>query len=262
MFRADLLVPYGYQRQTVTLGWLRTWLLVHHHPEYVERLVAWLDDRDGQIGVGGGWRATQPTKPGFAPEGKSFHQDQTFADGFVGAAAVDLVARNGANVHRAPWWSEVPEQYSDEADEWGVHCNLEQGTANPEPWHMQPIEIDGWQRWVNAGRPAPAPAYPFPGRLPPTPDPIPPSPDEEDDIMYIQRDDEGRWRIGDGVIQTMYPADDDEVVVWAIRRAERAGRPLLTMDDQTMAVTPVTELAHVKKVGPRVIRSLGRGGAG
>lgn len=154
----SLQVPFGYQRALVSLGWLQDWLLVHHHPEYVRRLVAWLESQGGDIGVGGGWRYVQPDKSGFAPEGKSFHQDQSYADGFVGACAVDLVHRNGTNIHRAPYWSEVPAQGSKDAQVWGVHCNV-----SAEPWHMQPVEIDGWQSWVYAGRPAPKPNYPIPG---------------------------------------------------------------------------------------------------
>lgn len=80
--------------------------------------------------------------------------------------------------------------------------------------------------------------------------------------MFIQLDPQGRYRIGNGIHQTMYEADDHEVVVWAIRRAQRAGRPLLTLDGNTLAVTEVTELAHIKQASDRAIRSLGRGGAG
>lgn len=176
-----LLVPFGYGTALRTLEQVRAWLLEHHHPEYVERLVAWLSSKGGKIGVGGGWRAggAQPNKPGFAPEGKSFHQDQNFADGFCGAAAVDLVARNGASVHRAPTWNEVPAQGSAEAKTWGVHCNVgSPGQVGSEPWHIQPIELDGWQTWWNQGRPAPRPNYPFPGRGAPTPPP-PPDPKPE-----------------------------------------------------------------------------------
>jgi hypothetical protein len=155
----DLLTPFGYSRSVKSLRDLRLWLLAHHHPEYVRRLLAWLDAQNGKVGVGGGWRAdgTQPTASGFAPEGKSFHQNQQYRDGFIGAAAVDLVVRNGVNVHRAPTWSEVPRQGSIAAQLWGVHCNID-----TEPWHMQPVEIDGWQSWYNAGRPAPRAGYPLP----------------------------------------------------------------------------------------------------
>jgi hypothetical protein len=141
---------------------MRAWLLVHHHPEFVRRLMAWIESKQGQVGVGGGWRATgaQPARDGFAPEGRSFHQNQTFNDGFIGAAAVDLVARDGPDVnfnHDGVAWSMVPRQGSADAKKWGVHCNIDS-----EAWHMQPVEIDGWQSWVNAGRPAPKAGYPIP----------------------------------------------------------------------------------------------------
>lgn len=165
-YNPELRVPFGYRTARITLGELRDWLLVHHHPEFVRRLLAWLTHKGGFVGVGGGYREVQPDKDGFAPEGKSFHQDQTYSDGFVGAAAVDLVVVNGNNVHRAPRWSDVPAQGSAEAKTWGVHCNV--GT---EPWHMQPIEIDGWQSWKDAGSPAPEKNYPIPGDASPVPSP-------------------------------------------------------------------------------------------
>lgn len=186
-FRPDLSTPFGYGRDFVTLAWLYDWLLEHHEPEYVERLIAYLDHRDGLVGVGGGWRATQPVKPGFAPPGKSFHEDQTFCNGFVGAAAIDGVRRDpNGGVHLTPRWGDFPEQYTPESIVWGIHANLQQTSSNPEPWHIQPIEIDGWQSWVNDGRPAPAVGYPFPGRTPqPTPDPAPvPEPPEEDEMSH------------------------------------------------------------------------------
>lgn len=169
----DLIVPHGYGTATRRLAAeVRPWLLEHHHPEYVARLVAWLAKQDGLIGVGGGWRAVQPDRPGFAPKGRSFHGDQRFASGFVGAAAVDLVARNGNAGHRAPSWDEVPRQGSTEATRWGIHCNV-----GGESWHCQPIEIDGWRSWVDNGRPDPRAGYPFPGRgqAPPPPGPAPAS---------------------------------------------------------------------------------------
>lgn len=165
-------VPFGYGTQTRSLGELRTWLLVHHHPEYVRRLIPWLASKGGVVGVGGGWRATgaQPNKPGFAPEGKSFHQDQRFADGFVGAAAVDLVAADGPdgnNVHDMVAWSMVPRKGSAEAARWGLHCNV-----STESWHMQPTEFSGYDSWVRAGRPAPAAGYQLPDDPTPTPAPV------------------------------------------------------------------------------------------
>lgn len=198
MFDPTLRIPYGYSRGYKTLAEVETWLLVHYHPEYIRRLLAWLSSRRGLVGIGGTWRAdgTQPDKPGFAAEGKSFHQNQQYADGFIGACAVDLVCPNGAGVHRAPTWDEVPRQGGFTASLWGVHCNID-----TEPWHMQPIEVDGWQSWINAGSPAPRPNYPLPGG---PPAPIPPPVSKEiivsaDGYIYAaKRSANGSWWVGDG----------------------------------------------------------------
>lgn len=155
----------------------------HHvdkmHPEFARRLRAWLIAQEGRIGIGGSWRDTgaQPDRPGFAPEGRSFHQYQRFASGLVAFCAVDLVARNGAGVHRAPHWDEVPVQGSAEASRWGVHCNV-----SSESWHMQPVEIDGWASWISAGSPDPVAGY----RLPTDP-PLQPPPTIEEEPMEVIR---------------------------------------------------------------------------
>lgn len=157
-----MLIPYGYGTEYRTVESVAATLIVHHHPEYVRRIIPWLESKAGEIGVGGGWRLTQPVKPGAAPEGMSFHQDQKYNDGFVGACAVDLVARNpnAGGVHLTVRWAQVLPQGSAAAKLWGLHCNVNGSTQ--EPWHMQPIEIDGWQSWVNAGRPAPKAGYSLP----------------------------------------------------------------------------------------------------
>ena len=161
-------VPYGYGNAETTLEDTRARLLVHHHPEYVARLVAWFQAQDGRVGIGGGWRAdgSQPDKPGFAPAGKSFHQNQKYSDGFIGATAVDLVHRSPGNKHRSPTWAEVPAQGSVDARLWGLHCNVgTPGARGSEPWHVQPIEIDGHSTFIRDGSPAPVANYPFPGRF-------------------------------------------------------------------------------------------------
>lgn len=159
--------PFGYGTATRTLEQIRTWLLVHHHPEYVRRFCAWLQSKGGEIGAGGGWRAdgSQPDLPGFAPEGRSFHQNQKYEDGFIGACAVDVVRRNpaGGN-HLSVRWTDVPVQGTAEAARWGVHANVgTPGTAGSEAWHIQPVEIDGWVSWEAADNPAPQLGYPLPG---------------------------------------------------------------------------------------------------
>lgn len=157
---SDVLYPIGYKSRLVELGELEGTHGPKMHPEFRRRLFNWIEAQGGLIGIGGGWRETgkQPDKPGFAPEGRSFHQYQKFASGLVAYCAVDLVARDGDSHHRSPTWAEVPRQGSDEAKLWGVHCNIDS-----EPWHIQPVEIDGWERWVAAGSLDPQTDYPIPG---------------------------------------------------------------------------------------------------
>lgn len=188
------LYPISYGTRMVTMAELRAVHEPKMHPEFARRLFPYFEFKEGLIGIGGGWRAAQPTKSGFAAEGQSFHQTQQWASGFAGYAAVDLVAVNDAGllsrlfslngsagnpdatlmsraltvqkVHRAPTWAET-----EDAPEWGLHTFIKNP---PEPWHMQPIEIRGWQTWVNAGRPDPVANIPLPIDLPPPP--------EEDDV--------------------------------------------------------------------------------
>lgn len=162
-----MLFPTGYGTTLVDID---TLFRQHHqdkmHPEFARRLRAWLIGQEGKIGIGGSWRSVQPAKPGFAPEGKSFHQSQQFAGGRIAFCAVDLVHVNPGGKHRSPSWAEVPKQGSAEAKRWGVHCNVDK-----EPWHMQPIEIDGFAGWVSRGRkdfgpivvPGPAVVAAYPG---------------------------------------------------------------------------------------------------
>lgn len=150
--------PSGYNTTMLDIDALFN---THHvnkmHPEFARRLRTWLIAQDGRVGIGGSWRAVQPPKPGFAPEGKSFHQSQTFKGGRIAFCAVDLVHVNGSGKHRSPTWAEVPNKRSKEAERWGLHCNVKN-----EPWHIQPIEIDGYGGWVSAGRPEPVANYDLP----------------------------------------------------------------------------------------------------
>ena len=164
-----MLFPSGYGSTMVTLDEL---FRRHHpdkiHPEFARRLRAWLLDRGGRIGIGGSWRAIQPAKPGFAPEGRSFHQSQTFAGGRVAFAAVDLVHVNPGGNHRSPTWGEVLRQGDAGCRVWGLHCNVD-----GEPWHMQPVEIDGYAGWESRGKPDIQVGYPIPaGGVEPAPQPV------------------------------------------------------------------------------------------
>lgn len=153
---ADL-YPMGYGTDLVTVSQMRARHMNSMEPEFARRLFNWLESKGGSIGIGGGHRTVQPTKPGFAPPGMSFHQSQRFRDNTVWYCAVDLVHRNEGKVHRATRVSECPQQGSPEAAKWGVHINTS------ESWHMQPIEVDGFQSWINGGRKRPVPGYSIPG---------------------------------------------------------------------------------------------------
>lgn len=169
------LYPIEYAKSLVTMSQMRAQFENHMEPEFARRLFNWIESQGGAIGIGGGRRTVQPDRPGFAPPGMSFHQDQRFADGTVWYSAVDLVHRNGAQVHRAPTVDECPQQNSAEAARWGVHINTS------ESWHMQAVPQDGYMSWLNAGRPRPNPSYVIPGQGPgPTP------PEGDDDEVFIQ----------------------------------------------------------------------------
>jgi hypothetical protein len=169
------LYPWGYAKALVNMDSLKKNARIDlMEPEYARRLFAWIESRGGHIGIGGAWRSVQPDKPGFAPPGKSFHETQLMAGDTRFFMAVDLVARNGTNVHRAPSWKEVPQQGTAHPDikNFGVHCNV-----NGEPWHMQAIEVDGHTTWVSRGRPRPKAGFPIQGvKPPPVVDPTPPKP--------------------------------------------------------------------------------------
>jgi hypothetical protein len=184
-----ILYPVGYYSMMVTLDALYARHAPHMHPTYAANLFEYLEHKNGLLGIGGGWRAggAQPDLPGFAEEGKSFHQDQVFKSGIVGYAAVDLVAINTSslikrvfslngtpsnpdattldrlmaidNRHRAPTWAETAD-----APAFGLHTFIKSPT--PEPWHMQPSNIRGWQSWVNAGRQDPIVVLPVPQPVP------------------------------------------------------------------------------------------------
>lgn len=146
-----LKVPFGYGRTFVTLAEVEDRLLDHYHPGYVRRVIAWLWEKQGEIGPGSTWRPPggQGHKPGMAPEGRSFHQDQVWGDGFVGAGAIDFVRRNPDpnGIHLGMRWSDVPRPNTAEAKRTGLHFNVK-----GEPWHGQGVEYSGWQSWVNGGR--------------------------------------------------------------------------------------------------------------
>lgn len=179
-FNWDLPIPWGYGTSYKTLREAEATLKPNYHPEYLRRLLAWLHYKDGHVGIGGHFRpdGTQPDKPGFAPEGTSFHQNQKYSDGFIGACAVDTVIVDGpdaGDAHDGIPWSEVPIQGSAEAARWGIHANV--GVpGSGESWHIQPVEIDGHASWLKAGSPAPVKNYPLPAEHNPHPEEVPVTP--------------------------------------------------------------------------------------
>ena len=181
----EVLYPMFYGTRLVTFDVLRNTFEPHMHPEAARRGFGFILHQGGKFGVGGGYRppGTQPTRTGFAPPGKSFHEGQQFPSGLY-YVAWDMVVVNPGGVHRSPRWSEVPVQGSVLANNYGWHMNAgTPGTAGSEAWHAQPIEIDGYGTWVNQGRPdlklnrpivvvPPKPPVPQPPTPPPATQPV------------------------------------------------------------------------------------------
>ena len=106
---SETLYPLGYGTRLVTWEVLEATHKPHAHPAAWRVISNFLQHQGGKFGIGGGRRlhGQQPDKPGFAPEGESFHQDQPFPSGYF-YSAWDLVVVNPGFRHRAPLWSEVP----------------------------------------------------------------------------------------------------------------------------------------------------------
>ena len=211
--------PDGYGTAMVTLQQMTAKHGGKMHPEFARRFFAYMEHKGGLLGVGGGWRSTQPSKPGFAPDGKSFHQDQRFASGFVGYAAVDLVVPVPGGRHRAPAWGETSD-----APEWGLHTFIKRPE---EPWHIQCVEMRGWQTWVNAGRPDPEP-FTLPGS--PTPPPAPP-PEGATDMIILDLNPGTNWWVAMvlGNTELTHLVNGHHVNV-----LERGGVPRVTVNETEM----------------------------
>lgn len=167
------LYPAGYGTSLITLDRMRELHEPRLHPAMGRRFFPWIESMGGLIGVGSGWRTNPHNVSAASRAGRSFHQDQKYKSGFVGYAAFDLVARNPGRIHRSPTWAE-----SDTAPKYGLHTFV-----SGEPWHMQCIEMRGYQTWVDAGRPDPAADFKLPGR-PDFPEVIPP-PQGGDDMLPL-----------------------------------------------------------------------------
>lgn len=179
----ETLYPMFYGTRLVTMDVLMATFKPHMHPEAALRGFTFIRLQEGLFGIGGGYRrpGTQPNKPGFAPPGKSFHEGQQFPSGLL-YVAWDLVCVNPGGTHRSPRWSEVPKQGSDFASRCGMHMNID-----TEPWHMQPVELDGWDRWVNSGRPDLRLGYPVIVKPPTPPDPPKPTPSQGVTVEFTSR---------------------------------------------------------------------------
>jgi peptidoglycan hydrolase-like protein with peptidoglycan-binding domain len=178
----EVLYPIFYGTRLVPFNVLEATFAPQMHPEGWRRHANFIKFHGGKFGIGSGFRppGTQPSdKPGFAKPTQSFHEWQIFPSGKF-YIALDYVVVNPGYVHRSPLWGEVPIQGTQPAIDFGVHMNVgEPGSKGSEPWHGQPVEIDGWGTWVVHGRPDIRSNYPIaignPRPQPPQP-PVPPNP--------------------------------------------------------------------------------------
>lgn len=166
--------PSGYGTAMVPMTELIRQHSGNMEPEFARRLFAWIASKNGEIGIGSGWRQNPSNVSEASKKGMSFHQTQTFGDGSRQFCAVDLVVRtqdkhSSGDVPAGL----VPLQGSPEAQAFGVHINVgEQNKPGFESWHMQPIEIDGFESWAKKGRVRPAAGRAVPGDPGPIQQPV------------------------------------------------------------------------------------------
>ena len=153
----ETMYPVGYGTARITMAESQRRFSDGMEPEYARRLFSWLASQGGKFGIGSAWRPTPSAVSLASKLGRSFHQTQRFFDSFEGFCAVDLVVYTSGGLHRAPSRTEALWQGSKAATQAGLHMNI-----SDETWHMQPIEIDGWQSWVDAGRKRPKAGYQIP----------------------------------------------------------------------------------------------------
>ena len=180
--KAVTMYPDGYSTKMITLEEMRAKHEPRMHKEFARRFFAYIAAHNGTLGVGGGWRSASNISSASAA-GKSFHQNQTFASGFVGYAAVDLV-HVADGKHRAPTWSETAD-----APTWGLHTFIKKPN---EPWHIQCIEMRGFDSWVKAGRPDPLP-FTLPGTDVPEPPTPPPTGKKTVDMILVDLNPGTDW---------------------------------------------------------------------
>ena len=134
-------------------------------PETLRRLTAYLEHKQGFVGIGDSWRPFGSDTSAASLSNRSFHQDQIFQGGVVYFCAFDLVVVGGFTdagelITRAPREDEVADSVL-----FGLH---DMGTN--EGWHRGPIEIRGHVGWVTRGRKLPIPGFEFPdGTVEPPP---------------------------------------------------------------------------------------------
>jgi hypothetical protein len=175
--------PGGYSSRLDTLDEVRRRHRANYHPEAWRRIEATmvaakgllgLSDDQGLCGIGGGARTREQQAANyardpntFAPPDRSFHQIwDTWADGKVGAQAVDWVGRGGR--HQQAWaW------LRDNAGLYGLKTFHD---INGEPWHSQMLGVpNSVSSWKKAGYPGPeiwnlGPIVPAPPAKPGVPD--------------------------------------------------------------------------------------------
>lgn len=162
--------PVGYGTTTMSMEVLRARFEGPMHPEYARRLFAWIEHMDGAVGIGSAWRKNPDPISYASRMGWSFHQDQKFASGFVGIAAIDAVAQDGPDANFSH--DGMTSGLAATAVPFGLHANIGlPGQPGYEAWHIQPLELDGYKSWVARGRPDPVAGFVLPGTPKPTPKP-------------------------------------------------------------------------------------------